>query len=222
MYRYKPLIFLLITILLCSISSFADAQVQIKTKGVFARAGETATVEIEVLNQHPINGMEFYILMPNCMNILKTENEISYKGHKVYIDKEKEDGFNGNCDFEIITSELDYNYIKVLTFSPTAKQFKEDAGTTIKFDITVDNTFSKDETITISRMKIPALMNDSTMAVYSFDEINITIKKAHSTQISNIKPNDNNCLYTIDGKLVNRTQRNKIYIHNGNKYLIKD
>ena len=222
MCRYKPLIFLFITTLLCSIASLADAKVQIKTKGIFAHAGDTVTVEVEVLNKFPINGMEFYILLPNCMNIVKNENEISYKSHKIYIDKEEQDAFNGNCDFQVITSEQAYNYYKVLTFSPTAMLFKEDTRTTIKFDISVDNTLHKDETITISGMKIPALMNDSTLAVYSFDDINISVRVAHSTQISNIEPDENNYLYTIDGKRVNKTRRNKIYIHNGKKYLIKD
>ncbi len=208
--------------LLSGVVSFANAQVQIKTKGIFAHAGATATVEVEVLNKLPINGMEFYILLPNCMNIVKTENEISHQSHKIYINKEELDAYNENCDFQVITSEQDYNYIKVLTFSPTAKQFKEDTRTTIKFDISVDNTFSKDETIIISGMRIPALMNDSTLAVYGFDDINITVKKARSTKISNIEPDENNYLYTIDGRRVNKTQRNRLYIHNGNKYLIKN
>ena len=208
--------------LLSGVVSFANAQVQIKTKGIFAHAGATATVEVEVLNKLPINGMEFYILLPNCMNIVKTENEISHQSHKIYINKEEQDAYNENCDFQVITSEQDYNYIKVLTFSPTAKQFKEDTRTTIKFDISVDNTFSKDETIIISGMRIPALMNDSTLAVYGFDDINITVKKARSTKISNIEPDENNYLYTIDGRRVNKTQRNRLYIHNGNKYLIKN
>ena len=220
MYRYKPLILLFITTLLCILPHFRWAQVQIKTNGIFAYAGDTITVEVEVLNKFPINGMEFYILLPNCMNIVKNENEISYKSHKVYIDREEQDAFNG--DFQVITSEYDYNLIKVLTFSPTAKDIKEDTRTTIKFDISVDNALHLDETITISGMKIPALMNDSTLAVYHFDDINISVRVAHSTQISNIETDENNYLYTIDGKRVNKTQRNKIYIHNGKKYLIKD
>ena len=74
MYRYKPLILLFITTLLCILPHFSWAQVQIKTNGIFAYAGDTITVEVEVLNKFPINGMEFYILLPNCMNIVKNEN----------------------------------------------------------------------------------------------------------------------------------------------------
>lgn len=221
MYHYKPMVFLLVS-LLCGIASFANAQVQIKTNGVFAHEGEIKTVEIEVMNELPINGLEFYIQLPNCMDFVKNEDAISYKRYKVYIARKEQETFSDNSDFQLISSLQDDSCIKVLTFSPTAKQLKENEKTNIKFDIYIDDTFSKDETITISRMKIPALVNDSTLAVFGFDEIDIAVKKVPSTRISKVDSDENNSYYTIDGKLVNEVQRKDIYISNGKKYLIKD
>ena len=222
MHRYKPLIFLFITTLLCNIVSLSKAQVLIKTNGILANAEETITVEFEVLNKEPINGMEFSIKLPYCMNVVRTNEEISYKGYKVYIDHDEQSALKGIQDFQVIASSQGDNCIKVLTFSPTAKQIKEESRTIIKFDIFVDDTFSNDETITISGMKIPALINDSTLAVYGFDEIDIAVNKAYHTGISDIEQEENNYLYTIDGKQTNGTQSNHIYIYNGKKYLIKD
>lgn len=104
--------------MLCNIASFSNAQVQIKTTGILANAGGIAIVEVEVQNKLPINGMEFSIQLPSCMNIIKTENEISYKGYKVYIDKDEQWNQKAFSDFQVIASEQDDNSIKVLTFSP--------------------------------------------------------------------------------------------------------
>lgn len=219
---HKPLTFLLVTIILCNIPHFSNAQVQIKTNGIHAGAEEIKTVQFEVLNKVPINGMEFSIQLPQCINVVRTNDEFSYKGYEVYIDHDEQSALKGIQDFQVIASQQGDNCIKVLTFSPTAKQIKEESRTIIKFDISVDDTFCMDETITISGMKIPALINDSTLAVYNFDEIDIAVNKAHHTGISNIEQEENNYLYTIDGKQTNGTQLNHIYIYNGKKYLIKD
>lgn len=222
MYRHKPLIFLFIIVLLCNTSSISNAQVQIKTNEILVQAEETITVEFEVLNNEPINGMEFSIQLPGCMNFVRAKDEFSYNEYKVYIDQKEQSALNGISDFQVITSQQDDNCIKVLTFSPTAKQLTKNSRTLIKFDISVDDTFCMDETITISGMKIPALINDSTLAVYGFDEIDIAVNKARHTGISNIESEENNVLYTIDGKQTNRTHSNHIYIINGKKYFIKD
>ena len=219
---HKPLTFLLVTIILCNIPHFSNAQVLIKTNGISVGTEETITVEFEVLNKEPINGMEFCIQLPSCMNFVRAKDEFSYNEYKVYIDQKEQSALNSIFDFQVITSQQDDNCIKVLTFSPTAKQLTKNSRTLIKFDISVDDTFCMDETITISGMKIPALINDSTLAVYGFDEIDIAVNKAHHTGISDIEHEENNYLYTIDGKQTNGTQLNHIYIYNGKKYLIKD
>lgn len=193
----------------------AKSQIQIKVNSISAYVGGTTTIEFEILNQLPINGMEFSIILPDGVDITDNldncENKISFTGIML----------NSRNDFKIIHSDTDNRLIKVLMFSPSAQNLKEDK-TIIKFDVFVDETCKECETITISGIKIPALINDSTLAVYCFDDINIGVNNMHSTPKTNINFDECDYLYGIDGKRINEVRSNNIYIRNGKKYLTKD
>lgn len=213
-------VFFLFALLGCIISS---AQIKIKTSSSIYTKNSTTTIDLELLNKVPIYGVEFTILTPDGVDIIDTGDAESHKRYKVYLDCKLLNNNSDYSDFQIITAETYSGDIKVLLFSPTAQKFEQDENPVIKFDISIDDAFNYSETIKIQETYIVAKTDDSTLATYKYDEIEIGVSKVHSTDIlSNKLEVYDKQMYGIDGIRTNKVISNKIYISNGKKYLIED